>query len=248
MKVLVSVKRVVDYNVHIKVRSDHSGVDIEYAKMSLNPFDEIALEQAVRWKEQGVVKEVVAVTIGSSKAQDILRTALAMGVDRAILIETQENLRSLDVAKVLAGVIEEEKPDCVLLGKQAIDSDANQTGQMLAQRLGWGQGTFVSKIKFEDQSFCVTREVDGGLETIQLRLPCVITTDLRLNTPRHIALPKIIQAKKKPLEEKKLDMYLKSLSRGLKVLRVVEPAKREKGKMLASVDELVSCLKSSGIF
>ena len=202
MKILVPVKRVIDYNVKVRVKSDNSGVELANVKMSMNPFDEISVEEAIRLKEAGQADEIVAISIGPDKAQETLRTALAMGADRAILIKTDEEVEPLAVAKILKAVVDEENPEMVILGKQAIDDDCNQTGQMLAALLGWGQGTFASEVKIDGGSVNVTREVDGGLETVKLNLPAVITTDLRLNEPRYASLPNIMKAKRKPLDEK----------------------------------------------
>ena len=202
MKVLVPVKRVVDYNVKIRVKADGSGVELANVKMSMNPFDEIAVEEAIRLKEAGKAEEIVVVSIGPQQAQETLRTALAMGADRAILVKTDEQIEPLGVAKVLKGVVEAEKPGLVILGKQAIDDDANQTGQMLAALLGWAQGTFASKVEIDGDKAKVTREVDGGLQTVELKMPAIVTTDLRLNQPRYASLPNIMKAKKKPLDEK----------------------------------------------
>ena len=202
MKVLVPVKRVVDYNVKIRVKSDGSGVELANVKMSMNPFDEIAVEEAIRLKEAGKVEEFIAVSVGPQQAQETIRTALAMGADRGILVKTEELTEPLTVAKILKGIVDEEKPELVILGKQAIDDDANQTGQMLAALLGWSQGTFASKLEVEGESAKVTREVDGGLQTIEVRMPAIVTVDLRLNEPRYASLPNIMKAKKKPLDEK----------------------------------------------
>ena len=202
MKILVPVKRVIDYNVKVRVKSDQSGVELSNVKMSMNPFDEIAVEEAIRLKEAGNAEEIIAVSIGPDKAQETLRTALAMGADRAILVKTDDEVEPLAVAKILKAIVEEENPEIVLLGKQAIDDDCNQTGQMLAALLGWGQGTFASEVKLDDSSVNVTREIDGGLETVKLNLPAVITSDLRLNEPRYASLPNIMKAKRKPLDEK----------------------------------------------
>ena len=244
MKILVPVKRVVDYNVKIRVKSDGSGVELANVKMSMNPFDEIAVEEAVRIKERGAATEVVAVTIGPAKAQDSLRTAQAIGADRAIHIETDIVVEPLGVAKLLKAVAEEEKPDIVIMGKQAIDDDCNQTGQMLAALLGWPQGTFASKIEFADGKALVTREIDGGLETLSLVMPAVVTTDLRLNEPRYPSLPNIMKAKKKPLDKKTPDDYGVDVTPRLEVLKTSEPATREAGIMVESVGELVDKLKN----
>ncbi|MBF0887000.1 MULTISPECIES: electron transfer flavoprotein subunit beta/FixA family protein [Gluconobacter] len=248
MKILVPVKRVVDYNVRIRVRPDGSGVDLANVKMSMNPFDEIAVEEAIRLKEKGVATEVVAVSIGVAQAKDTLRTALAMGADRAILVTVTDDvnvdLEPLTVAQVLSKVVTNEQPGLVIAGKQAIDNDMNATGQMLAALLGWGQGTFASALTVEDGSALVTREVDGGLQTIKLKLPAVVTTDLRLNEPRYVALPNIMKAKKKPLEELSLDTLGVAVRPHLTVLKTVEPPQRQAGVKVGSVDELVSKLKN----
>lgn len=244
MKVLVPVKRVVDYNVKIRVKSDGSGVDLANVKMSMNPFDEIAVEEAVRLKEGGKAEEIIAISIGPAQAQETLRTALAMGADRAILVKTDDKVEPLDVAKILKKVVESESPDLVVLGKQAIDDDSNQTGQMLAALLGWPQGTFASKVDLGSGTVDVTREVDGGLITVSLKTPAVITTDLRLNEPRYASLPNIMKAKKKPLEEKSPSDYGVDISPRLKVLKTSEPAKREAGVKVESVAELVDKLKN----
>jgi len=246
MKLLVAVKRVIDYNVKPRVRMDGSGVDLANVKMSMNPFDEIAVEEAIRLKEKGVATEIVAVSIGPAKAQETLRTALAMGADRAILVQTDEEVEPLAVAKILARIAEEEQPQLVILGKQAIDDDNNATGQMLAALLGWPQGTFASKVEVSD-SATVTREVDGGLETVKLQLPAVVTTDLRLNEPRYASLPNIMKAKSKPLETKSPGDYGVDVARRLETLKVVEPAKRQAGVKVGSVDELVGKLKALGV-
>lgn len=245
MKVLVPVKRVVDYNVKIRVKADGSGVELANVKMSMNPFDEIAIEEAIRLKEKGVVTEIVAVSIGPSKAQETIRTALAMGADRGILVETGEALvEPLAVAKLLKGIVEAEKPGLVILGKQAIDDDCNQTGQMLSAILGWSQGTFASKLVIEGESVLVTREVDGGLETVKLKLPAIITTDLRLNEPRYASLPNIMKAKKKPLDVKKPGDLGVDVAPKLKVLKTTEPAGRKAGVKVANAAELVAKLKN----
>jgi electron transfer flavoprotein beta subunit len=247
MKVLVPVKRVLDYNVKPRVKADGSGVDLANVKMSMNPFDEIAVEEAIRLKEKGAVTEIVAVSIGEAKAQETLRTALAMGADRAILVTAEEKVEPLGVAKILAKIVEEEQPQLVILGKQAIDDDNNQTGQMLAGLLGWGQGTFASKVELTADSAKVTREVDGGLETDTFKLPAIVTTDLRLNEPRYASLPNIMKAKSKPLAQKTPADYGVDVSPRIKTLKVVEPAKRTAGIKVADVDELVNKLKSMGI-
>ncbi len=244
MKVLVPVKRVVDYNVKVRVKSDGSGVELANVKMSMNPFDEIAVEEAVRLLEAKTVEEVVVVSIGPEKAQDQIRQALAMGANRGILIKTDEEVEPLGVAKLLKAVCEEEKPDLVVLGKQAIDDDSNQTGQMLAALLGWAQGTFASKVEKDGDKLNVTREVDGGLQTVSLDLPAVVTTDLRLNEPRYASLPNIMKAKKKPLDVKEPGDYGADITPRLKVLNVVEPAKREAGEVLPDVPTLLDKLKN----
>ena len=247
MKLLVAVKRVIDYNVKPRIKSDGSGVDLANVKMSMNPFDEIAVEEAVRLKEAGKADEIIAVSVGPAKAQETLRTALAMGADRAILVETDENVEPLGVAKLLAKIVAEESPDLVVLGKQAIDDDSNATGQMLAALLDWPQGTFASKVSAEGDGLEVTREVDGGLETVKLSLPAVVTTDLRLNEPRYASLPNIMKAKKKPLETKTPDDYGVDVSRRLTVSHVAEPPKREAGEKVESVDAIVAKLKEMGV-
>ncbi|MET3761107.1 electron transfer flavoprotein subunit beta/FixA family protein [Sphingomonas sp. AAP5] len=246
MRVLVPVKRVLDYNVKPRVKADGSGVDLANVKMSMNPFDEIAVEEAIRLKDKGVT-EIVVVSIGEQKAQETLRTALAMGADRAILIVTEDKVEPLGVAKLLAKIVEEEKPDLVILGKQAIDDDNNQTGQMLAGLLGVGQATFASKVELSADSVTVTREVDGGSETETLKLPAIITVDLRLNEPRYASLPNIMKAKSKPLAQKTAADYGVDVSPRLTTLKVVEPAKRSAGIKVADVDELVAKLKSMGV-
>ena len=244
MKILVPVKRVIDSNVKVRVKSDGSGVDLANVKMSMNPFCEIAVEEAVRIKEQGGASEVVAVSIGNAKAQDTLRTALAMGADRAILVKTDETVEPLGVAKVLKAVVEDEKPDLIILGKQAIDDDCNQTGQMLAGLLGLPQGTFASKIELDGDKVKVTREVDGGLETVELTTPAVITTDLRLNEPRYASLPNIMKAKKKPIDETSPETLGVDITPRLKVLSVEEPKAREAGITVDDVATLVDKLKN----
>jgi electron transfer flavoprotein beta subunit len=246
MKVLVPVKRVVDYNVKIRVKPDGSGIELANVKMSMNPFDEIAVEEAVRLKEKGAATEIVVVTVGPPKAQEAIRTAQAIGADRGILIETPEGaiVEPLAVAKLLKAVIDAEKPELVILGKQAIDDDCNQTGQMLAALLGWPQGTFASKVAIENGSVSVTREVDGGLETVKLKLPAVVTTDLRLNEPRYPSLPNIMKAKKKPLDVKKPADFGVDIAPRLKVLKLTEPASRKAGVKVGSVAELVAKLKT----
>jgi len=244
MKVLVPVKRVVDYNVKVRVKSDGSGVDIANVKMSMNPFDEIAVEEAMRLKEAGKVTEVVAVSCGVAQCQETLRTAMAIGADRGILVETAEELQPLAVAKLLKALADKEQPQLIILGKQAIDDDSNQTGQMLAALLGWGQATFASKVVIEDGKATVTREVDGGLETIALPLPAIVTTDLRLNEPRYVTLPNIMKAKKKPLENVKPADLGVDVTPRLKTLKVSEPPKRSAGIMVKDVAELVSKLRN----
>jgi len=248
MKVLVAVKRVVDFNVKIRVKSDGSGVELANVKMSMNPFDEIAVEEVVRLKEKGKVTEIVAVSIGPIKSQETIRTALSMGADRGLLIETPEGqaIEPLSVAKILKGVIDAEKPAFVILGKQAIDDDCNQTGQMLAALLGWPQATFASKLVIEGDAALVTREVDGGLETLKLKLPLVVTTDLRLNEPRYPSLPNIMKAKKKPLDVKKPGDYGVDISPRLNVLKTVEPPGRKAGVRVANAAELIAKLKEVG--
>jgi electron transfer flavoprotein beta subunit len=249
MKVVVPVKRVVDFNVKIRIRPDGSGVDTANVKMSMNPFDEIAVEEAIRLKEAGKAKEIVVVSIGPQKAQETLRTALAMGADRAILVKTDATVEPLAVAKILKNIADQEKPDLFILGKQAIDDDSNQTGQMLAALLGWPQGTFASKVAIEDGKVRVTREVDGGLQTILLKAPAVITTDLRLNEPRYASLPNIMKAKNKPLAEIDPTSLGIALEPRVKVLKTEEPGTRKAGRKVASVSELVSVLREeSGVF
>ncbi|MFL5183341.1 MAG: electron transfer flavoprotein subunit beta/FixA family protein [Microvirga sp.] len=243
MKVLVPVKRVIDFNVKIRVKSDGSGVELANVKMSMNPFDEIAVEEAIRLKEQGKATEIVAVSIGPQQAQETIRTALAMGADRGILVKTAETVEPLGVAKILKKIVEEESPQLVILGKQAIDDDSNQTGQMLAALLGWPQGTFASKIVVTDGGIDVTREVDGGLQTVGLKLPAIVTTDLRLNEPRYASLPNIMKAKKKPLAETTPETLGVDVAPRLKVLKTVEPGGRKAGVKVASVADLVQKLK-----
>ncbi|WP_295881612.1 electron transfer flavoprotein subunit beta/FixA family protein [uncultured Bartonella sp.] len=243
MKILVAVKRVIDYNVKPLVKSDGTGVELANVKMSMNPFDEIALEQAVREKEAGHASEVVAVSVGPQAAQDTLRTALAVGADRAILVQTDEEVEPLTVAKILKAVVGNEKPDMVFLGKQAIDDDSNQTGQMLAALLGWGQATFASKIELKDGEAVVTREVDGGLQIVAVKLPAVLTADLRLNEPRYASLPNIMRARKKPIEQKTLAELGVTNKQRLKILKVEEPQTRKAGVKVKNVAELVEKLK-----
>jgi electron transfer flavoprotein beta subunit len=244
MKVLVPVKRVVDYNVKVRVKSDGTGVDIANVKMSMNPFDEIAVEEAVRLKEKGVVTEIIAVSCGVTQCQETLRTAMAIGADRAILVESEVELQPLAVAKLLKALVDKEAPQLVILGKQAIDDDCNQTGQMLAALTGMPQGTFASKVEAADGGVKVTREVDGGLETVQLSLPAVITTDLRLNEPRYVTLPNIMKAKKKPLEVVKPADLGVDVTPRIKTLKVAEPAKRGAGVKVPDVATLVAKLKN----
>jgi len=247
MKVLVPVKRVIDYNVKVRVKADGSGVDLANVKMSMNPFDEIAVEEAIRLKEKGVASEIVVVSIGVKQAQETLRTALAMGADRAILIEAASDVHSdiepLAVAKLLAAVVKDEAPGLVLTGKQAIDNDMNATGQMLSALLGWAQATFASELAVEGDSATVTREVDGGLQTIKVKLPAVVTVDLRLNEPRYASLPNIMKAKKKPLEEKTAADYGVDVTPRLTIVKTTEPAGRKAGVKVGSVDELIAKLK-----
>jgi electron transfer flavoprotein beta subunit len=247
MKLLVPVKRVIDYNVKPRVKADGTGVDLANVKMSMNPFDEIAVEEAIRLKEKGAATEIVVVSIGPAKAQETLRTALAMGADRAILVTSETEVEPLAVAKILAMVAAEEQPGMVILGKQAIDDDSNQTGQMLAALLGWPQGTFASKVEVEGEAVNVTREVDGGLETVRLKLPAVVTTDLRLNEPRYASLPNIMKAKSKPLAQKTPADYGVDTAPRLTTLKVTEPAKRSAGIKVGSVDELIDKLRETGV-
>ena len=244
MKVLVPIKRVVDYNVKIRVKSDNSGVELAKVKMSMNPFDEIAVEEAIRLKEAGTVSEIIVLSIGPQQSQETIRTALAMGADRGILIKTDELVEPLNVAKLIKGVSDEENPEIIILGKQAIDDDSNQTGQMLSALLGWSQGTFASELKVSDGKINVIREVDGGLQTIDLKLPSVITTDLRLNEPRYASLPNIMKAKKKEIDEKSPEDYNIEISSMLEVVKVSEPAQREAGIKVETVEELVDKLKN----
>ena len=244
MKILVPVKRVVDYNVKIRVKPDGSGVDLANVKMSMNPFDEIAVEEAIRLKEAGKATEIVAVSIGPQQASETIRTALAMGADRGILVKTDSTVEPLAVAKILKALVEAEKPGLVILGKQAIDDDSNQTGQMLAALLGWPQGTFASKLAIEGESIIVTREVDGGLQTVKLKSPAIVTTDLRLNEPRYASLPNIMKAKKKPIDEKAPADVGVDVSPRLDVLKTVDPPGRKAGVKVASVAELVAKLKN----
>ena len=244
MKVLVAVKRVVDFNVKIRVKADGSGVELANVKMSMNPFDEIGVEEAVRLREAGKASEVVAVSIGPQQAQETIRTALAMGADRGILVKVDGPVEPLAVAKLLKGIVEAEQPGLVILGKQAIDDDCNQTGQMLAALLGWAQGTFASKLEIDGEHAVVTREIDGGLQTLKLKMPLIITTDLRLNQPRYASLPNIMKAKKKPLDEKTPADYGVDVAPRLKVLSTTEPPQRQAGQRVKSIAELVDKLKN----
>jgi electron transfer flavoprotein beta subunit len=244
MKILVPVKRVVDYNVKVRVKPDQTGVDLANVKMSMNPFCEIAVEEAIRLKEKGVASEIIVVSVGPTQAQETIRTALAMGADRGILVQTDAMVEPLAVAKLLKAIVEAEAPEIVLLGKQAIDDDSNQTGQMLAALLDWPQGTFASAVEFGDGKVNVTREVDGGLQTVALQLPAVITTDLRLNEPRYASLPNIMKAKRKPIDVKSPDDYGVDIAARLEILKVAEPAKRTAGVKVESVAELVDKLKN----
>jgi electron transfer flavoprotein beta subunit len=244
MKVLVPVKRVLDYNLKVKVKADQSGVDLTNLKMSMNPFCEIAVEEAVRLKEKGVATEIVAVSIGPEQAQETIRTALAMGADRGVLVKTDAEVEPLAVAKILKALVEAEGPQLVILGKQAIDDDSNQTGQMLAALLGWPQGTFASKVELAGDKANVTREVDGGLQTVALNLPAIVTTDLRLNEPRYASLPNIMKAKKKPIDMKTPEDFGVSVAPRLKVVKVTEPPKRQGGVKVKTVQELVDKLKN----
>lgn len=250
MKVLVPVKRVIDYNVKVRVKADGSGVDLANVKMSMNPFDEIAVEQAIRLKEAGKAEEIVAVSIGVKQSQETLRTALAMGADRAILINATDDVHTdiepLAIAKLLKAVVEAEQPSLVLCGKQAIDNDMNATGQMLAALLGWSQGTFASELDIDGGNAIVTREVDGGLQTIKIKMPAIVTVDLRLNEPRYASLPNIMKAKKKPMEEKTPEDYGVDIAPRLSVVKTAEPESRKAGEMVGSVDELVEKLKEVG--
>jgi electron transfer flavoprotein beta subunit len=246
MKLLVAVKRVIDYNVKPRVKMDGTGVDLANVKMSMNPFDEIAVEEAIRLKEKAGATEIVVVSIGPAKAQETIRTALAMGADRGILVQTDEEVEPLGVAKLLAKIVEEEQPQLILLGKQAIDDDSSQVGQMLGALTGYGQGTFASKVEIAGDTANVTREVDGGLETVALKLPAIVTTDLRLNDPRYPSLPNIMKAKSKPLANKSPADYGVDIAPRLETLKVTEPAKRQGGAKVGSVDELVAKLKSLG--
>jgi electron transfer flavoprotein beta subunit len=244
MKILVPVKRVVDFNVKVRVKADGSGVELANVKMSMNPFDEIAVEEAIRLKEKGTATEIVAVSIGPQQASETIRTALAMGADRGILVKTDQTVEPLAVAKILKGIVEAEQPGLVILGKQAIDDDANQTGQMLAALLNWPQGTFASKLALEGGDVMVTREVDGGLQTVKLKGPAIVTTDLRLNEPRYASLPNIMKAKKKPIAEQTPADYGVDIAPRLEVVKTVEPAKRQAGIKVADVADLVGKLKN----
>jgi len=250
MKVLVPVKRVIDYNVKVRVKADGSGVDLANVKMSMNPFDEIAVEEAIRLKEAGKADEVIAVSIGVKQSQETLRTALAMGADRAILVvaadDVHQDIEPLSVAKILKAIVDEEKPGLVLAGKQAIDNDMNATGQMLAALLGWSQATFASKLDIDGDSAAVTREVDGGLQTIKVKMPTIVTVDLRLNEPRYASLPNIMKAKKKQLDEKTAADYGVDVTPRLNVVKTTEPESRKAGVKVGSVDELVTKLKEAG--
>jgi electron transfer flavoprotein beta subunit len=247
MKILVPVKRVVDFNVKIRVKADGSGVELANVKMSMNPFDEIAVEEAIRLKEAGTATEIIAVSIGPAQASETIRTALAMGADRGILVKAEGAVEPLAVAKILKAIVDAEKPGLVILGKQAIDDDSNQTGQMLAALLGWAQGTFASKQTIDGDSLSVIREVDGGLQTVKLKMPAIITTDLRLNEPRYASLPNIMKAKKKPIEEKTPADYGVDIAPRLQVVKTSEPAGRKSGAKVASVAELVGKLKEAGV-
>ncbi len=244
MKVLVAVKRVVDYNVKIRVKSDGSGVDLNNVKMSMNPFDEIAIEEALRMREAGTAEEVVAISIGVQQCQETIRTALAMGADRGILVKTDQQLEPLHVAKIIKAVADSEQPGLIIVGKQAIDDDCSQTGQMVAALLGWSQGTFASELSFADGTVDVTREVDGGLQTLKLTLPAVVSTDLRLNEPRYASLPNIMKAKKKPIDEKSPEELGVDITPRLNVLQVTEPPQRKAGVKVESVAELVDKLRN----
>ncbi len=244
MKILVPVKRVVDFNVKIRVKSDGSGVELANVKMSMNPFDEIAVEEAIRLKEKGQATEIVVVSIGPQQAAETIRTALAMGADRGILVKVETTVEPLAVAKILKAIVEQEKPGLVILGKQAIDDDCNQTGQMLAALTGWPQGTFASKLVIEGDSLSVTREVDGGLQTVKLKSPAIVTTDLRLNEPRYASLPNIMKAKKKPIEDKTPDAYGVDIAPRLEVIKTAEPPGRKAGAKVKTVAELVDKLRN----
>jgi electron transfer flavoprotein beta subunit len=244
LKVLVPVKRVVDYNVKVRVKSDNSGVELDNVKMSMNPFDEIAVEEALRLKEKGIATEVIAISIGSTQVQETIRNALAMGADSGIFVEATNNLEPLNIAKIISSIAKKENIHLLILGKQAIDDDMNATGQMIAALLGWPQATFASKINISDKKAIVSREVDGGIENIEVSLPAVISTDLRLNEPRYASLPNIMKAKKKPINQIQVDELNLKIEQRLEILRVEEPAKRQSGIMLKTVDELVDKLKN----
>lgn len=244
MKVLVPVKRVVDYNVKVRVKSDKSGVELDNVKMSMNPFDEIAVEEALRLKEKGIATEVIAISIGSTQVQETIRNALAMGADSGIFIEAKNNLEPLNIAKIISSVAKKESIDLMILGKQAIDDDMNATGQMIAALLGWPQATFASKVEISDKKAVVSREVDGGIENIEVALPAVISTDLRLNEPRYASLPNIMKAKKKPINQIQVDELNLKIEQRLDILKVEEPTKRQSGIMLKTVEELVDKLKN----
>ena len=244
MKVLVPVKRVVDYNVKVRVKSDNSGVELDNVKMSMNPFDEIAVEEALRLKEKGIATEVIAISIGSTQVQETIRNALAMGADSGIFVEATNNLEPLNIAKIISSIVQKENIHLLILGKQAIDDDMNATGQMIAALLGWPQATFASKIDISDEKAIVSREVDGGIENIEVSLPAVISTDLRLNEPRYASLPNIMKAKKKPINQIQVDELNLKIEQRLEILKVEEPAKRQSGIMLKTVDELVDKLKN----
>jgi electron transfer flavoprotein beta subunit len=247
MKILVPVKRAVDKDVKIRVKSDGSGVELANVKMSMNPFDEIAVEEAIRLKETGKATEIVAVSIGPAQATETIRTALAMGADRGILVKAEGTVEPLAVAKILKAIVAAEQPGLVIMGKQAIDDDSNQTGQMLAALLGWPQGTFASKVAFDGDALMVTREVDGGLQTVKLKLPAIVTTDLRLNEPRYASLPNIMKAKKKPIDEKSPADYAVEIKPRLEVVKTTEPPVRKAGVKVKTVDELVAKLKEAGV-
>ena len=244
MKILVPVKRVVDYNVKVRVKSDNSGVELENVKMSMNPFDEIAVEEALRLKEKGIANEVIAISIGASQVQETIRNALAMGVDSGIFVESNDNLEPLNIAKIISSIAQKEEIDLLILGKQAIDDDMNATGQMISALLNWPQATFASKVEISGKIAKVSREVDGGIENIEISLPAVISTDLRLNEPRYASLPNIMKAKKKPISEIKIEDLNIEIKKHLSILKVEEPAKRQSGIMLKTVDELVDKLKN----
>ena len=244
MKIIVPIKRVVDYNVKIRVKSDHSGVELDNVKMSMNPFDEIAVEEAIRLKEAGIAEEIVALSIGPQQAQETIRTALAMGADRGILIKSDDSVTPLNVAKIIKAIAEKENPNLIILGKQAIDDDSNQTGQMLSALLGWSQGTFASEVKLENDNLLVTREIDGGLQTLKLTMPSIITTDLRLNEPRYASLPNIMKAKKKEIAEINPEDLNISIEKNIEVVKVSEPSQREAGVKVETIDELVDQLKN----